>query len=174
MAKFELEDIKKIPHLQLLKIIEKIKARLKTNETVQKVFKKYGLNLDEIDYIPVCFADIDVSARTDHGIIYLNYGLLADGDFEEDDHYLVHEMTHFAQQTTGDGPTEGSTEDTYLDNKYEQEGFRAQTEYLSETRDDSAAKNYINKVLDHHDVPTKERDKRKEQLLQLAAELRGK
>ena len=24
------------------------------------------------DYIPVCFDDIDVSARTDHGIIYLN------------------------------------------------------------------------------------------------------
>ncbi len=159
---------KKISHSQALKIIDQIKSRIKKHQALKEAFDKYGLDIDEIDNVPVCFADIDVSARTDHGIIYLNWELLKEG-FPKNDHYLTHELVHYAQQTTGDGPTKGSTDDTYLDNEYEQEGFQTQTEYLSETKGDDVAKNYINDVLDYHEVPKSERAERKKQLLQLAS-----
>lgn len=158
----------KISHTQALKIINDIKSRIKKHQALKEAFDKYNLDINEVDNIPVCFADIDVSARTDHGIIYLNWELLEEG-FPKNDHYLAHEMTHYAQQTTGDGPTEGSTDDTYLDNKYEQEGFQVQTEYLSETKGDEVADQYIDDVLEYHEIPNSERTKRKKQLLQLAS-----
>lgn len=163
------QQIEDFSHEDGLKIIQAIKNRLKNNKTVQNMFAEHGLSLDEIDYIPICFSDLDVSARTDHAIIYLNKNLLK-GGLDNIDHYVVHEITHFIQQTTGDGPTEGSTDSTYLDNKYEKEGFQQQSEYISETRDDAAAKRYIDKVLDHHDIKNKkERTERRKELLQLAS-----
>lgn len=158
---------KKISHIEALKIINAAKERIKKHDALKEVFDKYDISIDEVDNIPVCFADIDVSARTDHGIIYLNWGLLEEG-FPKNDHYLIHEMTHYAQQTTGDGPTKGSTDDTYLDNEYEQEGFQVQTEYISETKGKEVAENYIDNVLDYHEVPKAERSKKKQELLQVA------
>jgi hypothetical protein len=133
------------------------------------MFQEYEVDLDEIDLIPICFSELEVSARTEHGIIYLNYSLLSDGDFENDDHYLAHEIDHFLQQTTGSQPTQGSTDDSYLDNEFEQEGFQTQTKYLSETKGDEAAEQYVDKVLDHHEVEGKERKEKRKELLQLAA-----
>lgn len=173
MPKVSLEQVKQLPHSKLSKALDRVKKRLKNNQVVKDMFKKFKIDLNELDFVPMCFADLDVSARTEHGIIYLNYSLLADGDFDKDDHYLTHELTHFCQQTTGDGPTKGSTDDNYLDNPAEQEGFKNQTEYLSETRGDDAAKNYVNKVLDHHDVPEDERGKRKRELLNLASKIKS-
>ena len=168
MPKVSLEQIKELPHDKLLKAIDRAKKRLKTNEVVQNMFKEFDVDIDELDDVPVCFADLPVSARTEHGIIYLNYNLLADGDFDKDDHYLVHELTHYLQQTTGTKPTKGSTDDDYLDNKFEQEGFQNQTEYLSDTRGDGAAEAYTDKVLNHHEVPKSEREERKKELMHLA------
>lgn len=169
MPKVSIEQIKQIPHSKLLKAIDRAKKRIKENKVVQDMFKEFEVDLDELDDVPIAFADLEVSARTEHGIIYLNYNLLADGDFDKDDHYLVHELTHYLQQTTGSKPTKGSTDDDYLDNKFEQEGFQNQTEYLSDTRGDEVAEAYTDKVLDHHEVPEKDRAERKKELMHLAA-----
>ncbi len=169
MPKVSLEQLKAIPHQKLLKIINKAKQDIKTSQTVIDMFKEFNVDIDELDLIPMCFAELEVSARTEKGIIYLNYSLLEDGDFEKNNHYLTHEVTHFLQQTTGDGPTQGSTEDSYLHNPYEQEGFQYQTEFLSETEGDKAAEFYTKKVLDHHSLKGKERKEVKDEILQLAS-----
>src|SRR3990167_6472565 len=154
------EEIKKIPKKDLLKLINNVKQRVKKHDVVKEVFGKYGIDIDEIDLVPMCFADIDVSARTERGIIYFNYKLLEDGDFEKDDHYMVHELSHFAQQSYK--PTKSSDDGDYLENSAEQEGFQNQTRYISDTRGDEKAEEYINKVLDHHKVedPKERREKR--------------
>lgn len=161
-----IEKISKKAQMNPSDLIDIVKQRVKKSDAVKKVFEKYKLDIDEIDLAPVCFADLDVSARTDHAIIYLNWQLL-DGDPNNIDHYLAHEFTHFCQQTTGNSPTKGSTDDTYLDNPAEQEGFSAQTEYLSETRDPEIAEEYIENVLDHHDIDGKERSEKRKKLLRL-------
>ena len=150
----------------LIKNLSYILEDIKETETVKKLFEEYDVSVEEINHIPVCFKELEVSARTDHGIIYLNKNMLKNPAAIA--HYLVHEITHYLQQTTGDGPTEGSTDDNYLDNEYEKEGFNVQTEYLSEISGDKAAEKYINHVLDHHEVSNKERQKRKKELLNLA------
>jgi hypothetical protein len=158
-------NTKGIPHKKLAPILDKLKKRVFNHDVVKDIFKKYKLNKDEIDLIPVCFAKIPVSARTNHGIIYLNIDLAS--DISDNDHYLAHEVTHFAQQTTGSKPTQGSDADDYLDNPVEQEGFRNQTKYISDTQGDEVAEEYIDQVMDYHDVDTD--DKKRDKLLELAS-----
>jgi hypothetical protein len=146
-----------------LKIIDKIKEKIKSSDTIKEIFKKEKKSLDLIDYMPMCFAPLEVSARTQHGIIYFNEKLRKHP--EEIDHYMVHEITHVLQQCFADGPTQGSTAKTYLDNPYEQEGFKNQTKFITEEDGPKAAKKYIDKVLEHHDVPEEEKEDKKDALL---------
>lgn len=162
---------KGLPHKELAPILDKLKKRVFQNDVVKDIFDKYDIDDIEADLIPMCFAKIPVSARTDHGIIYINIDLAKDGGIEDDDHYIAHEVTHFAQQTTGNKPTPGSTEDNYLDNPIEQEGFRNQTKYISDTKGEEEAEEYIEMLLDHHsnsDADDKKREARKDKLLAVA------
>lgn len=161
-----------IPQQKLRPLIERVRERIKSHEVVQNMFDEYKVDPSEIDLIPMAFANLDVSARTDHGVLYFSTKLLKDGDFDEDDHYLVHELTHFLQQTTGTQPTKGSEEGKYLDNPDEIEGFQNQTEYLAETRNKGTAEKYVEKVLDHHDLSGNKRETRKEDLMALTRRLR--
>jgi len=171
LEKMESGECSNKSHKDLLKIINLVKDKVKESDVYLDMCKEYGVEEDYIYLIPMAFEDLEVSARTNKGCIYFNNALLEDGDFENEDHYMIHEMTHHFQQCFGDGPTKGSNKDNYLDNKYEQEGFQAQTEYLSETRDDEAAEAYVEKVMDHHDVQEDEKSKRRKDLLSLAVEI---
>lgn len=164
-----------------IQVLNHLKESLKKDSITQDLFKKYQVDLNELDHIVICFKDLDVSARTAKGIIYLNNELwkplleqlksgikIEDLNYSNLEHYTIHEITHILQQTTGDSPTQGSTEDSYLDNPFEQEGFQIQTEYLSEHFGDETAENYIEQVLDHHDVDGKEREEKKDELLSVA------
>jgi hypothetical protein len=161
-----------IPHKKLAPILEKLKKRVFKHKVLKDLIKKYELDPEELHLVPLCFAKIPVSARTDHGVIYINVDLLKDGDFlNEDDHYLAHEFTHFCQQTTGSKPTPSAAPDEYLDSPVEQEGFRNQTKYMADTKGEDDAEEYIEEVLDHHrknDTDDKKREDRKDKLLAIA------
>ncbi|MCK9567772.1 hypothetical protein M0R72_02330 [Candidatus Pacearchaeota archaeon] len=170
-----------LPHKKLAPVLEALKKRVFDSDVVKDMLKEYDIDRDEIDLWPICAAQIPVSARTDHGVIYINVDLLLDeegnirDDAEKSDHYLPHEMTHVCQQTTGNKATPGSTEDNYLDTPTEQEGFRNQTKYISDTQGDDEAEEYVEQVLDHHtkdDADDKKRDKRREKLLELASQFK--
>jgi cell fate (sporulation/competence/biofilm development) regulator YmcA (YheA/YmcA/DUF963 family) len=159
------EEVRKIPKSELLDKINKIKAKIKDHDVVKDMFKEHNVDINDIDLIPMAFGDLDVSARTDHGVIILNYRLLQDG-INDDAHYFTHEITHWLQQTTNDGPTQGSAEGDYLENPYEIDAFQNQTEYIADEYGEDQAENYIEKVLDHHNVEDEdEREKRKKKLL---------
>ncbi len=161
----------KISHKKALPILRKALEKVKKSDVVADMCKEYGVDLDYLDLIPMAFADLDVSARTEKGCIYFNIALLENG-FGDDDHYMAHEIVHHFQQCFGDGPTKGSRDsEEYLDNEFEQEGFQAQTEYLSETRGDGVAEEYVEQVLDHHDVDGEDRDERRKDLLHIAYQL---
>jgi hypothetical protein len=135
---------------------------------MQRIFKEYGIDIEEIYLIPMAFADIDVSAKTDHGIIYYSYELLADGDFEKDFQYGIHEITHWLQQTAGDKPTQSADDGNYLDNPFEEEGFQNQMEYAAKEFGEDEAENYVDDLLKHHDIKgKKKKEKKKKELLKL-------
>lgn len=168
MAQIPLEEVKKIPHNLLLRLINRAKNYLKKDPTMQRICEENGVKVDFIDLIPTCFADLDVSARTDHGIVYLNYKLLCDGDFYKDLSYLPHEYTHYFQQCFGDKPTQGSDDGDYLSNKFEQEAFQNQIEFTAKEFGEEEAERYVNHLLEHHEITDKkERKQKKDELMAL-------
>ena len=166
-------DHKNMQHSESMNIINEVRESIKNSDVIKEMCDEHGVGVDYIDLVPMAFAELDVSARTDKGCLYFNFKLLNDGDFQKADHYMVHELRHHFQQCHGDGPTHGSTDDDYLDNEFEQEGFQAQTEYIDETRGRDAADQYVEKVLDHHEVPEDEKKSRKDELLQVAAQIKN-
>ena len=153
-------------HSELSKLIDSIRKTLKKNDVVIKLFKKFKVSIDELDLIPIRFSELEVSARTEHAVISLNYELLK--EIKRIPSYIVHEITHWLQQTTGDQPTQGSDDQDYLDNVFEIEGFQNQTEFISDTEGDLKAKEYTKKVLDHHNTPKNEIKEKEKDLLRLA------
>lgn len=163
--KIPLSVARKLPYKSLNRMIKKMREYLKSNEVVQKMFKEYGVDIEEIDYIPMMFGNVDVSAKTDHGVIIYNFRLLTDGDFFKDFSYGVHEMTHWLQQTTGDKATRSSDDGSYLDNPYEQEGFQNQVEYIGEQFGDAEAEKYVDDLLEHHEIDDKKEKEEKKEIL---------
>lgn len=153
--KIPLSQIKKMPYSMLNRMLSKLRKYLKEDETVQKMFKEYEVDIQEIDYIPMKFGDLDVSAKTDHGVIIYSYNLLTDGDFFKDFSYGVHEITHWLQQTTGSKPTQSSDDGNYLQNPFEQEGFANQIGYISDNFGKNEAEKYVDHLLDYHEVKDK-------------------
>jgi len=160
MSKINIDEIKKLPNSFFKKIIKKAKIFLKKDKTMINIFKKYNFDVNIIDLIPTYFDDLDVSAKTDHGVVILNYKLLQDGDFFKDYSYLIHEYTHWAQQCLGNKPTQSANDGSYLHNKYEQEGFKNQVEYIANHFGDENAEKYVDNLLNYHNIKTKkEKDK---------------
>lgn len=153
--KIPLSQVKKLPYKSLNRMIKKMREYLKKNEVVQAMFKEYGVEIEEIDYIPMMFGNLDVSAKTNHGIIIYNYRLLTDGDFFKDFSYGVHECLHYLQQTTGNKATQSSDDGNYLDNKYEQEAFTKQVAYIADQFGEPEAEKYVDELLEHHEIDDK-------------------
>jgi len=164
--KLSLSQVKKLPYQSLNRMIKKLREFLKQDDTTKEMFKEYGVSIEEIDFIPMKFGNLDVSAKTDHGVIVFNYKLLCDGDFFKDFSYGVHEITHWLQQTTGTKPTQSSDEGSYLDNPFEQEGFQNQVQYIADNFGDQEAEEYVDQLLDHHEIDDKkEKEDKKETLM---------
>lgn len=161
MAQIPLEEVKKIPPNLLLRLINKAKHYLKNDPTMQRICEENNVDVNFIDLIPIKFGDLDVSARTEKGVITLNYKLLCDGDFYKDLGYLCHEIRHYFQQCFGDRPTQGSDDGDYLDNKFEQEAFKDQVEFMANEFGENEAEQYVDHLLKHHEITDKKEYKHK-------------
>ena len=164
--KIPVKEIKKLNPSLLEKLINYAKQEIKKSDVMMRVCQEYGVDVDVIDLIPTVFEDLDVSAKTDHGIVYLNYKLLEDGEFDKDFGYLIHEYTHFFQQCFNTEPTQGADEGEYLENPFEQEGFQNQIEYMSDEFGTEEAEKYVDHLLDYHEIEDKKKDDLKEVLLE--------
>lgn len=163
--KYSLEEIKSLPKSYLNKILLEMKKTLKNDKVMKKVFKEYGVDIAELEFIPMAFADLDVSAQCNHGIIYFNYKLLCDGSFKKDYSYAIHECSHWLQQTCGDKPTKSSNDGDYLSNEFEIEGFQNQVEYMAKEFGENEAENYVENLLNHHKIQDKKYKEDKKDLL---------
>ncbi len=163
--KYTIEEIKRKPPEFFLNLIQQAKDELKKDSVMKKVFKDHDVDMEFLDFIPVKFGKIKVSATTVGGVIALNYKLLLDGVFFEDYGYLVHEITHYLQQCFRDHPTQGAEDGDYLDNPDEKEGFQYQIKYIHDEFGDDKAEEYVEELMDHHEVEKEEREDKKDSLM---------
>jgi len=145
--------------------IEHIKSALKKEPIVQREFKKYKRDIEDVDNVSIEFdPNLDVSAKTINGKIYLNAKMLEE-DWQDYFHYAVHEVTHYLQHTGGKCNGHGEDKENYLDNESEIEAFKNQLKYREKTEDKSEVNQYLKDLFDKHDVPKNERQEKKKELL---------
>lgn len=147
--------MKIILNKELLDLINRAKNVIKDSDAYLDICEEYAANLDYIDFVPVAFADLEVSARTDNGVIYINKKY--SDNINDICKYLIHEFTHWCQQCLSDGPT--IQEANYLDDQNELEAFEHQVDFIGDNEGMGEAKEYVDKLLDHHNVSDGERDK---------------
>lgn len=145
--------------------IEQIKIALKKEPIIQKAFKQYNRNINDVDKISISFDDkLDVSAKTVNGKIFLNSKMLKD-NWKDYFHYAIHECIHYLQHTSGECKShEQITNENYLDNKNEIEAFQKQISYRKKTEPKSEVNTYLNDLLDKHEIPKDERNEKKKEL----------
>jgi len=148
------------------RILAKIIDFLKGSQAVRGMFSHYRVPLERIHGGDIRFTELPVSAKTKDEIIYINNKFLEDADFSEEMHYIVHEMCHWLQQHCDDPydrfPEEGTD---YLDMPSEWEAFMYQAHFMREFYGDSRAEEYVDDLLDFHEIEGEERKKKREALL---------
>lgn len=146
------------------KSIELAREKLKKDDIVKDLFKEYNVPLEKIDDISIEFDDdLDVSAKTVNKKIYLNTKILEKGQ-KSVEHYLIHEITHFCQQLTGNIKGNSATVD-YLDRENEIESFQNQVEYRREHEGEGTAEEYVDSLTDYHGLRGEEKIEKENELL---------
>lgn len=144
--------------------LKHLREALKKEPVVQRFFKKYDRDINEIDDVSVQFVnDLDVSAKTIDGKIYLNSEMLEE-NWKDYMHYMVHELEHYCQHRSNKC-VENSNETNYLDNPAEVEAFKAQLKYRQKTEPKKEVDQYVTQLFDKHEIPKKERPEKKRELL---------
>jgi hypothetical protein len=90
--------------------------------------------------------------------------LQPDGPVKDPSSYLVHELTHYLQQTTGKMKGHDADVD-YIDKPTEEEAFKAQIDYKKRNESPQEAKEYTEELLDHHDLDGERRERKEKKLL---------
>jgi hypothetical protein len=150
------------------KRIKELKEGIKKEEEFLEKCKEYGVGPDFIDDVPISFDDeLDVSAKTVNGEVFLNGALFDANDWVDQMRYIQHEGTHILQQATGKVNEKTNKED-YLDDPNEIEAFQAQIAYMADHESPEELQKYLEQLLDHHNIQGKER---KEKIKELTEEI---
>ena len=145
-------------------LIKKLKQQLKNEEEYLEKCKEYKRDPNFVDEVSIAFDDnLDVSAKTINGEIFLNGKLFDDGEWNDQMRYIVHEIIHVMQQEAGK-VNEKVKKDDYLDDDNEQEAFQAQISYMKDHETPEELQKYLEQLLDHHDIRGKERRRKIEEL----------
>jgi hypothetical protein len=142
-----------------------IRASLLVDEIAKDICKEAKENFDILTAVPIEFEDMDVTAKTVSGSIKLN-PLLIDKDFNIMMRYVIHELVHVMQHISENSNIDDSA-DNYLDKESEVEAFQRQIEFDSDSKTEKEITKYIKDLLDHHDYPKGDREKKEEELREL-------
>ena len=88
-----------------------------------------------------------------------------DEEFEIIMRYAIHELVHSLQHMKMKG-LEMFEEEEYLDRDDEIEAFQYQIEYESKERGQDEAEQYVDDLIEYHEIPEEEREDKRDQLLE--------
>lgn len=138
------------------KLIDKIKELVKKEKAYLDLCKEYDKDIDFVDDVNISFDDLDVSAKTVNGDVFINEKLLDKGDLVDVVRYAIHELVHTQQQASG-AVRETYDKEDYLDDPNEQEAFQFQIQYMEDHVSQEEIQEYLEHLLDHHGIEGKER-----------------
>jgi len=148
-----------------IELLAKVKRELRANSIAKEICKEYGFGTDIIDGISFEFVDnLEASAKTIDSAIQLNSSLM-DEEFETIMRYAIHELVHSLQHMKLKG-LESLEEQDYLDRGDEIEAFQYQIEYEADERGFDEAEDYVEDLIEYHEIPIENREEKKRELLE--------
>ncbi len=134
------------------------------DKIAKKICKEKGVGEWFLAGVPIKFDKMKQSAKTVDSRIILNRKLLKK-DFDIIMRYVIHELTHSIQHVQDYEKRSKMEEKEYLDKDTEVEAFRYQIEFDSKNRGKHKAEEYVEELLDYHDITGKDREDKKDELL---------
>ena len=146
--------------------LTRIRESLVSDEIAKIICEDMGFDHKILSGVPIRFEELDVSAKTVNSNISLNPKLM-NKSFEIIMRYVIHELVHCFQHIKNYNKNNSSKDDEdYLDDKDEIEAFQWQIKYDEESRGEEEAEEYVDELLEYHDVPDGEKGDKKELFLE--------
>jgi hypothetical protein len=148
----------------IVELLSKVKKTLMEDDIAAEICNEFGFDVDIISGIPIEFDDsIESTAKTINSHIKLNTSLM-DAEFEVIMRYAIHELVHALQHMTEEA-NEQENNAEYLDRDDELEAFQYQIEYESDARGPDVAEQYVDDLIEYHEIPEEEKEDKREELL---------
>lgn len=146
-------------------LLSKIRKALLSDKIAKKMCKDKNVESWFLEGVPISFQKIKPSAKTVDSKIILNEKL-ATKPFGVIMRYVIHELTHAIQHAEKYGKVQPSKKQTeYLDRDSELEAFQNQIEFDAKRLGKEKAEEYVEDLLDYHDVDKDDRAEKKDELL---------
>lgn len=153
--------------LNQMKALSKVRTALMGDDIAKEICKDLDIGHWHLSSVPISFEEIDVTAKTVDGKIILNTSLIGK-PFPILMRYVIHEVVHAIQHIHEHGIKQADDEGAYLDREDEVEAFQYQVKFDKENRGESEAEGYVDRLLEYHDVPSKDKGEKKDELMELA------
>lgn len=152
-------------------LIAEIRKQLKEDPIVMEMCEENGFPTDIIDGIVISFdPELDVSAKTVNSEVFLNEQLKAEPNDSENwpvlMRYAVHELTHALQHMKREGMEDEEAGKDYLDREDETEAFQYQIKYDLKERGPEKVREYLDELVEYHELDEDEADDKKKELLE--------
>jgi len=145
-----------------MKFLAQIRTALLNDSVAKEICNDNGMGEWFLTAVPIRFEELPVSAKTQEGSIVLN-SKLKKFPFPTQMRYVIHELVHAVQHAL-DKNKDSDNQKEYLDRSDELEAFQYQIKFDVENNDEDIEE-YIEGLLDHHDLDgSKKKEKRKELL----------
>ena len=153
--------------LNNIMLLSKIRTELMNDKIAKDICKENEVDDDFLKGVPIRFDDLDVSAKTINSNIILNKKLI-EKSFHMIMRYVIHELVHAIQHCDSHKKEDKNDKAVdYLDNKDEVDAFQKQILYDSVVSGKGAAEDYVDGLLDYHDIDGDEAEEKKEELMEL-------
>ena len=148
-------------------LLSEVRSTLINDKIAKDLCKENNIKKEFLLGVPVSFSELDVSAKTIDGCIFLNKKLM-EKEFDILMRYVIHELVHAIQHCDKNSHQEKDEAEDYLDKETEVEAFVEQIKFDKENRGKNAAEEYVEELLDHHGIEGRKRESKKEELFGLS------
>jgi hypothetical protein len=152
--------------MEKIMLLSELRSTLINDKIAKEICKENNIDNTFLLGVPISFDELDVSAKTVDGSILLNQKLM-EKEFDIVMRYVIHELVHAIQHADGKSRDKEDKAKDYLDKQTEVDAFIEQIKFDKENRGEEAAEEYVEELLDHHDLFGKKRKEKKEELLDL-------
>jgi len=145
--------------------LSNIRAYLLKNDVAEDICKEFGFDKNILYGVSISFdSEIDVAAKTTDSKMLLNTSLL-DEKFDIIMRYVIHELVHVFQHIKREGTDDPYDGMEYLERPDEVQAFQFQVEFQEDFSGENDAKEYVDDLIEYHEIDDNQKDDKKEELL---------